>query len=95
MTAALKTISKHPDQKHSYLVTDGGKENHNKYIDEFIAKLSKHKVTKIRALKDNRFSNSSVEAVHRSIKDQYLKNRKFGTIKALKEYLVWAVKAVY
>ena len=25
---ALKVIAKHPSQKHSYLVTDGGKENH-------------------------------------------------------------------
>ena len=82
---------KHPDQKHSFMVTDGGKENHNKNIDEFISKLSKHKITKIRALKDIRFSNSPVEAVHRTMKGRYLRNRKFESIKALENYLKWAV----
>lgn len=42
---ALKVITTHPGQKKSYLVADGGKENHNKYIDAFISKLSKHKIT--------------------------------------------------
>lgn len=89
---ALKTIALHPTQKHSYLVTDGGKENHNKYIEAFISKLSKHKITKIRALKDIRFSNSPVEAVHRTIKGRYLKNRKFESIKTLNNYMKWVVE---
>jgi putative transposase len=92
LSKALKVIAKHPSQKHSYLVTDGGKENHNKYIDEFIGKLSKHKITKIKALKDIRFSNSPVEAVHRTIKGRYLRNRKFENIKAVDNYLKWAVE---
>jgi putative transposase len=92
LSKALKVIATHPSQKHSYLVTDGGKENHNKNIEEFISKLSKHKVTKIRALKDIRFSNSPVEAVHRTIKGRYLKNRKFESIKALTNYLNWVVE---
>lgn len=89
---ALKVVATHPHQKHSYLVADGGKENHNKYIDAFISKLSKHKITKIRALKDIRFSNSPVEAVHRTIKGRYLRNRKFESIKAVTNYLKWAVE---
>ncbi|MBA3706795.1 MAG: DDE-type integrase/transposase/recombinase [Bacteroidetes bacterium] len=89
---ALKVIATHPGQKHSYLVADGGKENHNQYIEAFIKKLSKHKITKIRALKDIRFSNSPVEAVHRTIKGRYLRNRKFESIKALRSYLKWAVE---
>lgn len=91
LSKALKVIAKHPSQKHSFLVADGGKENHNKYIDAFITKLSKHKITKIRALKDIRFSNSPVEAVHRTIKGRYLRNRKFESIKALDNYLKWVV----
>ncbi len=91
MTKALKVIMKHPDQKHSYMVTDGGKENNNRHIDAFISNLSKHKITKIRALKDIRFSNSPVEAVHRTMKGRYLRNRKFESIKALENYLKWAV----
>lgn len=89
---ALKVIAMHPGQKHSFLVADGGKENHNKYIDAFITKLSKHKITKIRALKDIRFSNSPVEAVHRTIKGRYLRNRKFESMAALNKYLLWAVE---
>lgn len=93
MKNALKTIAKHPNQKHSYLVTDGGKENHNKHIDEFISRLTKHKITKIKALsKILIFSNSPVEAVHRTIKGRYLRNKKFENIRAVKNYLKWAVE---
>lgn len=88
---ALKVIAKHPSQKHSIMVTDGGKENHNKYIDAFISKLTQHKITKVRALMDIRFSNSPVEAVHRTMKGRYLRNRKFESISALNKYLIWAV----
>jgi hypothetical protein len=91
LAQALLVIMQHPDQKHSFLVADGGSENHNKNIDEFIMKLSNHKITKIRALKDIRFSNSPVEAVHRTIKGRYLRNRKFENLEALSSYLDWAV----
>jgi len=91
---ALNNIDKHPDQKHSFLVTDGGSENHNKYVNAFITKIAKRRkysITKIRALKDIRFSNSLVEAVHRTMKSRYLKGKKFESIKALDKYLKWAV----
>ncbi len=94
MTRALETIAKHPDVKnggHSFMVTDGGKENHNHNIDGFISRLTKHKITKIKALKDIRFSNSPVEAVHRTIKGRYLRSRKFESIEALSKYLEWVV----
>ncbi len=92
LTNALKVIIKHPDQKHSYLVTDGGKENHNQYLDEFIRKLSDHKITKIRALKDIRFSNSPVEAIHKIVKGRYLKKRRFESIEALDLYIKWVLE---
>ena len=88
---ALKIIMTHPDQKASVLVADGGKENHNKEVDAFIERLTKHKITKVRALKDIRFSNSPVEAVHRTMKGRYLKRRKFESISALNKFLKWAV----
>jgi len=65
---SLEVIMTHPDQKHSFLVADGGRENHNKHIDRFIAELTGHKITKITALKDIRFSNSPVEAIHKTMK---------------------------
>jgi hypothetical protein len=83
----LEVILTHPDQEHSYLVADGGRENHNKHVDAFIARLSDHRITKIRALKDIRFSNSPVEAVHRTIKGRYLLKRKFESKDALFKYL--------
>lgn len=88
---AIEVIVTHPKHDHSYLVTDGGRENHNKNIDNFIARISNHKVTKIRALKDIQFSNSPVEAVHRTMKGRYLKKRIFGSIAELSEFLEWAV----
>lgn len=88
---ALEVIQTHPDQEHSFLVADGGRENHNKQIDKFITELSGHKITKIRALRDIRFSNSPVEAVHRTMKGRYLRNQKFDTIDALIKYIEWAV----
>lgn len=91
LSKAIKVMAKHPNQKHTFLVTDGGRENHNKNIDAFISNLTKNKITKIRALKDIRFSNSPVEAVHRTIKGRYLRNRKFENIRAIDNYLKWVV----
>ncbi len=96
---ALDTIMMHPDQEHrhpdelhSYMVTDGGGENHNKKLNEFISKLTEHKITKIRALKDIRFSNSPVEAIHKTIKGRYLRNRKFETWEGFVKFIAAAVK---
>ena len=92
---ALKVVAKHKAPATPFLVTDGGKENHNKNVNEFIARIArskKIKLTKIRALKDIRFSNSPVEAVHRTMKSRYLKGRQFESLRALKNYLNWAVK---
>ncbi|MBK6522817.1 MAG: transposase [Sphingobacteriaceae bacterium] len=92
LSNALKIIVTHPNHGYSVLVTDGGKENHNQYLDAFIDKLTKHKLTKVRAIKEIRFSNSPVEAIHRTIKGRYLKNRKFESIRALNLYLKWVVE---
>lgn len=88
---ALQNVKLHPNINHTFLVADGGRENHNKNIEEFIAKLSNYKITKIRSLKDIKFSNSPIEAVHRTLKGRYLKNKKFDSIKELKLFIKWAV----
>ncbi len=92
LAKALEVIATHPDQRHSFLVADGGRENHNKRIDEFVRKLSGYRLTKIRALKDIRFSNCPVEAVHRTVKTRYLRGRNFESVEALSKYLDWVVK---
>ena len=54
------------------LVVDGGSENNNATVDEFIASISETAFRKIRALRDVSFSNSQAEAVNRIIKTAYL-----------------------
>ncbi len=83
LARALKLVSIHPDQRNPFLVADGGSENHNKEISEFIRNVSGFTITKIRALKDIRFSNSPVEAIHKIMKGRYLRNAKFDNIHAL------------
>ncbi len=92
LAKAVKVIARHPQQDHSFLVADGGTENHNKQINTFLSKISGHRITKIRALRDIRFSNSPVEAVHRTMKGRYLRGRKFNTLKSLNDFLEWAVR---
>ncbi len=91
LAKAVDTISQQESLCESYLVTDGGTENNNKHIDEFISEVSGHKITKIRALKDIRFSNSPVEAIHRIMKGRYLRNREFVSIEGFTDFLNWAV----
>ena len=97
---ALKVIATHPDQTrplinerlHSFLVSDGGRENNNRRIDKFLSELSGRKVTKIRALKDIRFSNSPSEAVNKIMKSRYLRRNKFTSVAQFNHYLAWAVR---
>jgi hypothetical protein len=77
---------------HSFLVSDGGSENNNKQIDQFISEISEHRITKITALKDIQFSNSPVEAIHRIIKGRYIRNRRFETLEGFTKFLNEAVK---
>ncbi len=49
-------------------------------VDKFIELLRTHKIVKIRSLKDIKYSNSPIEAVHRTVKGKYLKNRMFFSI---------------
>ncbi|CAN5527225.1 hypothetical protein BH10BAC1_BH10BAC1_19540 [soil metagenome] len=88
---AIDVIITHPDHGHSYYVTDGGRENHNKDIHKFIRELSAHKITKICALKDVTFSNSPVEAINKTMKSRYLRGKHFETINELAIFLEWAV----
>lgn len=57
------------------LVVDGGSENNNNTVDEFIDSVTDTEISKIRALKDVCFSNSQAEAVNRIIKTAYLNHK--------------------
>ena len=90
--SAIATITKLQGENHSYLVSDGGRENNNPQIDEFISQLSEHRLNKITALKDIQFSNSPVEAIHKIIKGRYLRNKKFETLDGLISFLRDAIR---
>ncbi len=54
------------------LLVDGGKENHNYMVEDFIESL-RGSVKKITALKDIQFSNSRIESYNKLIKYNYLR----------------------
>ena len=56
------------------LIVDGGKENNNHTIHEFI-KAQQVQITKKIALKDVRFSNSIIEGTYRILKSKYFQDR--------------------
>ncbi|MCO5269222.1 MAG: integrase core domain-containing protein [Brumimicrobium sp.] len=62
----------HPHLKRTTLITDGGAENNNLIIQNFIEKSKMPELNKLLALKDVRFSNSTIEAVNKIIK-RYLR----------------------
>lgn len=92
ITNALTPILEQQGEDHSYLVSDGGKENNSKQINKFISEISEHKLTKIVALKDIQFSNSPVEAIHKIMKGRYIRNKRFETIEGLMKFLGEAVR---
>lgn len=92
LLGALKTATKQKGANWSYLVTDGGRENQNRQVHQFLASLTQHKLTMITALKDIQFSNSPIEAIHRILKGRYLRNQKFSSPEELTKFLHLAVK---
>lgn len=75
-----------PDLKNTSLVTDGGGENHNLLVEDFLANLEMPEIIKLLALKDVKFSNSAIEAVNKIIK-RYLRKKLPDTIEKLTECL--------
>jgi transposase InsO family protein len=70
---AIATIQfHHPENIQTTLVADGGSENHNALVDGLLASVSHPLISKVIALKDVVFSNSSIEGVNRIFK-QYLR----------------------
>ena len=72
---ALKfAFETHPTIDNINLIVDGGSENFNGRVDEFLNDLDTIEIKRIRALKDVVFSNSQAEALNRTIKTYYLNN---------------------
>ena len=89
---AIKTAIKlNPVTETINLIVDGGSENFNGTVDEFLANLKTFKVNRIRALKDVAYSNSMAEAFNRTLKTYYLNHQKTENTGALKRNLNFAV----
>lgn len=69
---ATEEIQKHhPDMLKSQLIADGGSENNNALIDEFLHNHLKPTITKLIAKLDVSFSNNSVEAINKILKKYF------------------------
>lgn len=81
---ALKTaITIHTGVEAIKLIVDGGSENNNKTVDEFIASIKDIEISKLRALKDVCFTNSMAEAANRILKTYYLNHQHIENTQAL------------
>ena len=80
----------HPDHLCTFLMADGGKENHAASIHELIASTTRSSITKIIAQKDIAFSNSPIEAINKIIK-KYLRFYKPATLEQLHSCIERAV----
>ena len=72
------------------LIVDGGVENNNNTVDEYI-NSEEVSVQKLIAGKDIRFSNSMVEAQNKIIKYHYLFKHSFRDIHELRKLLDWII----
>ncbi len=80
---AVESIQKqYPDLQTASLITDGGGENHNILVEDFLTNIEAPEIIKLLALKEVKFSNSAVEAVNKIIKC-YLRKKLPETIEAL------------
>ena len=68
------------------LISDGGPENNNKFVDGFLEK-KEISIKKLIAQKDISFSNSIVEAMNKILKYQYLYLHDIPNIESLRKHL--------
>nr|WP_299207515.1 integrase core domain-containing protein [uncultured Brumimicrobium sp.] len=80
---AVESIQKqYPDLQTASLITDGGGENHNMLVEDFLTNIEAPEIIKLLALKEVKFSNSAVEAVNKIIK-RYLRKKLPDTLDQL------------
>jgi putative transposase len=81
---ALKySIELSPNDKTINLVVDGGSENFNGTVTDFLKTLNEIKIHRIRALRDVVFSNSIAEAFNRILKIYYLNQQQIPDTSSL------------
>lgn len=70
--ALQEALNVHPNVETIKLVLDGGSENFNGTVTEFLASLKNIEIKRIRALTDVPFSNSMVEALNKIFRCDYI-----------------------
>jgi putative transposase len=88
---AYTTACKSCDHLNLDLIVDGGPENNNIYIDNFVSQ-SNINIQKLVALKDICFSNSMIERVNRTLKYRYIFPRQPRNLKHLHRILRYFIK---
>jgi putative transposase len=87
---AFERASKVSDNLNVKLIVDGGKENNNIHVENFINR-SEINIEKLIALKDINFSNSMIEALNKIAKYQYLFPKHPENLEELLEQLAFFV----
>jgi putative transposase len=65
-------VQQRPTLQTIHLMVDGGSENYNSTVEEFLASPDPVEIKRIRALNDVAFSNSMAEAFNKTLKNYYL-----------------------
>ncbi len=73
------------------LIVDGGPENHNFHVNDFI-KRSEINIKKLTALKDLNYSNSMVERINRTLKYRYIFPKEPRDLKHLQRIVHYFIK---
>ncbi len=73
------------------LIVDGGPENHNFHVNDFVKK-SEINIEKLTALKDLNYSNSMVERINRTLKYRYIFPKEPRDLKHLKRIVQYFIK---
>lgn len=81
--ALRKTIELSPSIETINLVVDGGSENFNGTVNDFLKNLTGIKIHRIRALRDVIYSNSIAEAFNRILKTYYLNHKLISDLNEL------------
>lgn len=89
--ALRKALELDPSTQHILLMTDGGSENFNGKVTDFLKSVCEIPIHQIKALSDGWPSNSMAEALNKTIKNYYLNHmciRTFSTLKAALEFTI-------
>ncbi|HSH64556.1 MAG TPA: integrase core domain-containing protein [Bacteroidia bacterium] len=87
--ATLHMISVDNPSKEIDLIADGGAENVNKTVDDFVTQLNDFKLNRLIALKQVPFSNSVAEAVNKIIRNNYLNHFNISNLRQLQQKLLF------